>query len=187
MLEAVELSRKCLCHLQHVSLAPSANLPPARRGDKSHFRFAAGRQRDFPLPAMTPWSFVTKSGFVAGQITVAKPGRWFVLRTEIPSGCNNPETDSASSTLVFIVDGLAIWTRTSTARCSLSIRVSVSTASRRSRSCGVGRDMDTSDFHSGYSLPAMVNVTSGSRQSTFHLPIPNDQSSGLQKTKSDPG
>ena len=57
------------------------------------------------------------------------PGRWVVLRAEIPSGCNKPETDSASSTLMFVADGLEISTRTSTARCSLIIRVSVSTAS----------------------------------------------------------
>src|SRR5438309_11636284 len=76
-----------------------------------------------------PLSLNTEPGFVAGQMTVAKPGRWFVLRTEIPSGCNKPETDNTRSTLVFVPDGLAIRTRTSTARCSLIILVSVSTAS----------------------------------------------------------
>src|SRR5882757_1587404 len=109
-----------------------------------------------------PWSFVTESGFVEGQMTVAKPGRWFVLRTEIPSGCNNPETDSARFTLVFVPDGLVICTRTSTARCSLIIRVSVSTASppqsglRRRARYGYQRH-----FVAGYSLPAIVSVTSG--------------------------
>src|SRR5579859_8114769 len=147
----------------------SAKAPPLMHSFMQPSRSAI-RSTCVPRPGMvafqrqrtTPWSFVTESGFVEGQTTVAKPGRWFVLRTEIASGCNQPETDNASSTLVLVADRLAICTRTITARCSLIMRVSVSTARpaqlvfRRKARYGYQR-------HSvaGYSFPAIVSVIGG--------------------------